>query len=156
MTEVIIKKSKNPKKKYDAILNGKKTVSFGSSQYSDFTKHKDEDRKRNYIARHKPNQDWKDHTTAGFWAKNFLWNKPTIEASVRDTNQKFPKLNIKMKYLLKFFVDNYFALQLHPTHQASQLSLSCAMLLSNLWAVILLVKKPFLNSNSKLHPQLLQ
>ena len=55
-----------------------------------------------------------------------------------------------------FEVDDYFALQLHSLHQASQLTLSWAMLLSSLWAVMLLVKKPFLNSNSKLHPQLLQ
>ena len=97
MTEVIIKKSKNPKKKYDAIINDKKTVSFGQASASDFTKHKDEDRKQRYIARHKPNQDWKDYKTAGFWAKNILWNKPTVESSVRDTNKKFPNLNIKMK-----------------------------------------------------------
>ena len=107
MVEIIIKKSSKDGKKYDAVIDGKKTVSFGATGYSDFTKHKDEDRKKNYIARHKPNQDWKDasqnsrgirdHTTAGFWAKNILWNKPTIEASVRDTNKKFPNLNIKMK-----------------------------------------------------------
>ena len=61
--------------------------------------------KKSYIARHKPNQNWKDHTTAGFYAKNILWNKPTIEASIRDanarvlrvTNRKFPNLNIKLK-----------------------------------------------------------
>ena len=93
----MLKKSTVKGKKYDAVIDGKKTVSFGATGYSDFTKHKDEDRKKNYIARHKPNQDWKDHTTAGFWAKNILWNKPTIEASVRDTNKKFPFLNIKMK-----------------------------------------------------------
>ena len=97
MVEVMLKKSTVKGKKYDAVIDGKKTVSFGATGYSDFTKHKDEDRKKNYIARHKPNQDWKDHTTAGFWAKNILWNKPTIEASVRDTNKKFPFLNIKMK-----------------------------------------------------------
>ena len=97
MVEIIIKKSSKTGKKYDAVIDNKKTVSFGATGYSDFTKHKDEDRKKNYIARHKPNQDWKDHTTAGFWAKNILWNKPTIEASVRDTNKKFPNLNIKMK-----------------------------------------------------------
>ena len=96
-TEIIIKKSNKKEKKYDAVLDGKKIVSFGASGYSDFTRHKDEDRKTNYIARHKPNQNWKDHTTAGFWAKNILWNKPTIEASIRDTNKKFPSLNIKMK-----------------------------------------------------------
>ena len=96
MTEVIIKKSKNPKKKYDAVIDGKKTVSFGAVGYSDFTKHKDEERKANYIARHEPNQDWKDYKTAGFWAKNILWNKPTIEASVRDTNKKFKNIDIKL------------------------------------------------------------
>ena len=97
MVEVIIKKSTNPKKKYDAIINGSKKVSFGASGYSDFTKHKDEERKERYIARHKVNQDWKDYKTSGMWAKNILWNRPTIEASVRDTNNKFPNLNIKQK-----------------------------------------------------------
>ena len=87
MVEIIIKKSSKDGKKYDVVIDGKKTVSFGTTGYFDFTKHKDEDRKKNYIARHKPNQDWKDHTTAGFWAKNILWNKPTIEASVRDTKK---------------------------------------------------------------------
>ena len=71
MVDIIIKKSSKDGKKYDAVIDNKKTVSFGATGYSDFTKHKDEDRKQNYIARHKPNQDWKDHTTAGFWAKMF-------------------------------------------------------------------------------------
>ena len=97
MVNIIIQPSSKKEKKYDAIIDNKKTVSFGASGYSDFTKHKDEERKRNYIARHKPNQDWKDHTTAGFFAKHILWNKPTIEASVKNTNKMFPKLNIKLK-----------------------------------------------------------
>ena len=42
--EVIFKKSSNPDKKYDAFVEGKK-VSFGASGYSDFTQHKDKDRK---------------------------------------------------------------------------------------------------------------
>ena len=54
-----MKKSSKNAKKYDAVIDGKKTVSFGATGYSDFTKHKDEDRKKNYIARHNPNQDWK-------------------------------------------------------------------------------------------------
>ena len=97
MVEIVIKKSSRDDKKYDAIIDGNKTVSFGAKGYSDFTKHKDEERKKNYIARHKPNQDWKDYTTAGFYAKHILWNKPSIEASVKDTNEKFPNLNIKLK-----------------------------------------------------------
>ena len=48
MREVILKKSTNDNKKYDAYVEGKK-VSFGARGYSDFTQHKDEERKRNYI-----------------------------------------------------------------------------------------------------------
>ena len=99
MLDVEIKKSKNPNKKFDAVITkkdgGKKTVSFGQIGYSDFTTHKDEDRKESYIARHKVNQNWKDYETAGMWAKNILWNKPTIEASIKDTNKRFKNLNIK-------------------------------------------------------------
>ena len=96
-TEVIIKKSNTKGKKYDAVINDNKKVSFGATGYSDFTKHKDEERKERYIARHKVNQDWKDYNTAGFWAKNILWNKPTIEASVRDANKKISELEYKTK-----------------------------------------------------------
>ena len=52
--EIVITKSKNSsKKKYDARIDGSKTVSFGEKGASDFTKHKDKDRKEAYIARHK-------------------------------------------------------------------------------------------------------
>ena len=95
MKEVILKKSSNSQKKYDAIVEGKK-VSFGASGYSDFTQHKDKDRKDRYIARHKPNQNWNDLKTAGAWAKGILWNKPTITASIKDMEQKF-NIDIKLK-----------------------------------------------------------
>ena len=101
MPEVVIQKSSSKGKKYDAVITDKegktKTVSFGAKGYSDFTKHKDEERKERYIARHKVNQDWKDYETAGMWAKNILWNKPSIEASIRDTDKRFKNLNIKNK-----------------------------------------------------------
>ena len=60
MPEVLLKKSSKPDKKYDAVIDGKKTVSFGVTGYSDFTKHKDEERKQRYIARHGATQTWKD------------------------------------------------------------------------------------------------
>ena len=74
-----------------------------------FTRHKDEERKRNYIARHKVNQNWNDYNTAGFWAKNILWNKSTIEESIKDTDRKFK--NLKMKIIFSFikkYIENYF------------------------------------------------
>ena len=98
VVDIIITKSNKTGKKYDAVIEGKKTVSFGQAGASDFTKHKDETRKQNYIKRYGAgNQDWTDYKTSGKKKKNILWNKPTIEASVRDTNNKFPNLNIKQK-----------------------------------------------------------
>ena len=97
MTEIIISKSKNKDKKYDARIDGKKTVSFGAAGMSDFTKHGDKERKQRYLNRHKKNENWNDHTTAGFMSKNLLWNKPTISESIRDTNNRFKNINIKLK-----------------------------------------------------------
>ena len=94
---IIIKPSNKPDKKYDAIIDGKKTISFGAKGASDFTKHKDKDRKERYLARHKNNENWNDPKTAGFYATNILWNKPTITESVRDTNRRFKNINIKMR-----------------------------------------------------------
>ena len=70
--------------------DGKK-VHFGATGYSDFTIHKDHDRMLRYTQRHKKNENWKKSGiyTAGFWAKWILWNKPTLLASIRDTEQRF-------------------------------------------------------------------
>ena len=46
MIEIIITPSKKPDKKFDAIIDNKKTVSFGAKGYSDFTQHKDPARKQ--------------------------------------------------------------------------------------------------------------
>lgn len=95
--EVIIRKSKKIDKKFDAVIDGKKTISFGQKNASDYTKHKDPERKQRYIDRHKKNENWNDPKTAGFYAKHILWNKPTIKASIADLNNKFVNLNVKIK-----------------------------------------------------------
>ena len=97
--EIIIKKSTNINKKFDAVIDGKKKISFGQAGASDFTQHKDKDRKNRYIDRHKSNEDWTKSgiRTAGFYSKHVLWNKPTIEASVNDLNKKYKDINFKYK-----------------------------------------------------------
>ena len=90
MTEVIIKKSsKADKQKIDAIIDGKKTVSFGQKGFSDYTIHHDDERKYRYINRHENNETWNlsGIKTAGFYARNILWNKKTIQESVNDLNK---------------------------------------------------------------------
>ena len=96
MLEIVITKSKAKDKKYDAIIDGKKTIHFGAKGYSDFTIHKDEERKDRYINRHKKTENWNDPKTAGFYAKNILWNKKSVKASVEDTNKRFKNIHIKL------------------------------------------------------------
>ena len=69
--EVVITKSKNYSKKCDAVINGKKEISFGDSNYSDFTKHKDTDRKEAYIKRHSK-EDWsKSNIASRAWMNRY-------------------------------------------------------------------------------------
>lgn len=95
MKVYVLEESENPKKKYTAIrLNPSlKHISFGAKGYSDYTMHKDVQRKKNYIERHKATEDWQDTDSPGFWSRWLLWNKPTLDESIRDTEKKF---NIKI------------------------------------------------------------
>ena len=97
MTEIVISKSNNKNKKYDARIDGRKTISFGASGMSDYTIHKDDERKQRYLDRHRKNENWADYNTAGFYAKNLLWNKKTLSESIKDTNTRFKNLKIKLK-----------------------------------------------------------
>ena len=96
---VEISKSSKPKYKYDARIDGTKTVSFGDSKYQDFTTHKDNERKQRYLDRHRKNEKWgKDGVdTAGFMSKKMLWNKPTLQASIADLNNRYKTITFKMK-----------------------------------------------------------
>ena len=92
----VLTPSNRKDKKYSAILveDGKvKTIHFGAQGYDDFTTHKDDKRKELYIKRHGSKEDWEDIHKAGFWAKNILWNKDTIEESAKDIENRY---NIKI------------------------------------------------------------
>ena len=84
-------KSDKPGKKYYIITNSGKKVYFGQASASDFTHHKDEQRKQRYIDRHKSNETWSKSgiDTAGFWSRWLLWNKPTIKESYENIKTKF-------------------------------------------------------------------
>lgn len=89
---ISIKKSTRKEKKLMATfeVNGrKKTTHFGAFGYSDFTIHKDVQRKLRYVARHRSRENWNDPTTAGALALYILWNKPTLQASIADYKRRF-------------------------------------------------------------------
>ena len=72
-----------------------KTVHFGERGSGDYTTHKDEARKRSYLARHGATEDWgkSGMLTAGFLSKNVLWNKPTLRESIDDLNRRYKGAN---------------------------------------------------------------
>ena len=65
------------------------TVHFGQAGASDYTIHKDPERKKLYIERHEKNENWNDPTSAGALSRWILWNKPTITESIKDYKKRF-------------------------------------------------------------------
>ena len=84
-------KSDKPDKKYYIITDKNKKVYFGAAGMSDYTHHKDDERKLRYIKRHSSNENWSKSgiDTAGFWSRWLLWNKPSIRASYNDIKSRF-------------------------------------------------------------------
>lgn len=91
MNTILLNKSTNPDKKF-MVKIGNKTIHFGQKGYQDYTTHKDINRKKSYIARHKAmNEKWgkKGIKTSGFWSRWLLWNKKTIDESINHIEKKF-------------------------------------------------------------------
>ena len=88
-----ITKSTNKNKKLMAIFedchtNIRKTTHFGAAGMSDFTIHKDPERKNRYLARHK-NENWNNPISAGSLSRYILWNKTSLKASIADYKRRF-------------------------------------------------------------------
>lgn len=91
---LIIKKSTKTDKKLMAIFENSitkktKTVHFGANGMSDYTIHKDDDRKKRYISRHQKNEDWENPFSAGALSRWVLWNKKTLKESIDDYKKRF-------------------------------------------------------------------
>jgi len=93
---VKFKKSTKSGKKYDAVFKNTKTgrmkiVSFGSKGMSDYTKHKDDERKYLYLKRHRKRENWNNLMTAGALSRWVLWNKKSLKASMSDYIRRWNK-----------------------------------------------------------------
>lgn len=86
-------------KKWMAVFEDGRAVHFGLKGASDYTIHKDPERRSRYVNRHpstRENHGKSGIRTPGFWAMNLLWNKPSLSASARDIEKRFNvKLSIK-------------------------------------------------------------
>ena len=90
-------KLKGHSKKYEIIFekNGKMyTRKFGATGMSDYTIHKDKERRERYISRHKKDLRTNDPMKPGYLSMYILWNKPSVKASLADYKRR---LNIYNK-----------------------------------------------------------
>lgn len=89
---VSIKPSTAKGKKMTAVFNidgKKKTVHFGASGYSDYTIHRDEDRKKRYITRHKKNENWNDPSKPGTLSRYILWEHKNKQTAIKLYKKRF-------------------------------------------------------------------
>ena len=93
---IVITPSNKSDKKFTAKIDDKKIIHFGAKLYEDYTIHRDDKRKKAYLARHK-HDNAQNPLYPSFYATNLLWNKPTLKESIVDTNRKYKNLNIKLK-----------------------------------------------------------
>ena len=98
---VKIVKSTKPEKKLMAVFKNKKTgrektVHFGDATMSDYTKHKDKDRRENYRSRHKKDLNTGDPTRAGFLSYYILWGSDTSQReSIKAYKERFFPSSVK-------------------------------------------------------------
>jgi len=86
---VSIRDSPLKDKKYKALFTSGKVVHFGAKGFEDYTIHKDDERKRLYILRHKKNENWTNPFTPGALSRFVLWNLPSLKESIADYKKRF-------------------------------------------------------------------
>ena len=93
MKLVSVVPSDRPQKKFKAVFKNDdgslKMVHFGAAGANDFTLTGDIDARYRYWIRHSKDLRTNDPTRAGYLSLFLLWNKPTIEASIRDYKKRF-------------------------------------------------------------------
>ena len=95
------KKLKGNSKKYEITFekNGKMyTRKFGAAGMSDYTIHKDKERRERYISRHKKDLRTNDPMKPGYLSMYILWNKPSVKASLADYKRRLNSFNKTGKF----------------------------------------------------------
>ena len=95
------KRLRGNEKKYEIVfdVDGKTvTRKFGAAGMSDYTKHRDKERRERYISRHAHDLRTKDPTMPGYLSMYVLWNKPTVEGSLADYKKRLGVYNKTGKF----------------------------------------------------------
>jgi len=91
---VDIIKSPKKDKKLRAVFKDKdgkvvKQTDFGAKGMSDYTIHKDKDRRKRYRNRHKKDLDTGDFRRAGFLSWHILWSDSDLDTAIKDYKKRF-------------------------------------------------------------------
>ena len=84
----VLAKSWRTNKKWVVLMPNTPPIHFGDIRYSDYLLHNDDERKRQYLARHQ-HEDWTNPRTASFWSRFVSWNRPTMRESLREIKRIF-------------------------------------------------------------------
>jgi len=87
MKRYILKKSTRADKRF-AIDMGVMQHHFGSDVGKTFIDHKDEGKKKGWIARHRNDKNYNNTHSGIYHSKNLLWNKPTLTEAIKDYEKK--------------------------------------------------------------------
>ena len=88
--EMKIRKSLNPKKKFDAIFDDGEVVSFGAAGYTDYTLGASETQRDRYIARHRVAEQWNDPRSPGALSRYILWgDSRSIQQNLKSYRKRF-------------------------------------------------------------------
>ena len=88
LKKAILSISNKPNKKYTIVIynNGrKKSIHFGSKSIEDYTQHRSKNKKAKYLEKHQENTN---PYSVAFWNQHLLWNKPSIDESIKDIKKK--------------------------------------------------------------------
>jgi hypothetical protein len=90
-------KNKKLKASFYKIENGQrkylKVVNFGLKGSQTYLDHSDKDKRKQYIARHRKNENWNNYMSAGSLSRYLLWG----DSSSLNTNIKKFKSKFKLK-----------------------------------------------------------
>ena len=94
MVKLVISKSDKKDKKLKAVFtydDGKtRTTHFGAKGMSDYTIHKDKERRKRYRDRHKKDLNTNDYTKAGYLSWYILWgDSSNLNTAIKDYKKRF-------------------------------------------------------------------
>ena len=90
--EIVVAPSTRAGSKWMATT-GDRTVHFGAAGYEDYTHHKDPDRRRLYIQRHRSRSGL---LTPGRLSRWLLWERPTLRAAIAAASKMYEGVTCRL------------------------------------------------------------